>query len=346
MKSVRIVLIYPVVLLVAALFPAVATAGSNHRHQHGHAAIPVLLTSGLGSGFGSTIGPDGALYVTQPEAGTIARINLQTGTSSTYATGLPQRFPGVSVGGVTDVAFSGHTAYALVSVVGADLGGTATVGLYRLHRHGPPEVVADIGAWSIAHPPATPFFIPSGVQYALQTWHGGFLVTDGHHNRVLKVTKNGDISEVITFGNIVPTGLDTHRGRIYLAEAGPVPHNPVDGKVVTFKPGSAVATDVASGAPILTDVEVADSSRSNHHGSRNADNRGVQVYAISNGTYSGDPEGSPGLPDTGSLVNANHSGGFDVVAANLDRPTALELVRGKAYVVTYGGEVWAVSLGR
>jgi hypothetical protein len=346
MKSVRIVLIYPVILIVAMLSPAVADANAGSPHHHGQANSPALLISGLGSGFGSTIGPDGALYVTQPGAGTIARINLHTGTSSTYATGLPPRLPGFTVGGVTDVAFAGHRAYALVSVVGADVGGTATVGLYRLHRHGPPEVVADIGAWSAAHPPTTPFFIPSGVQYALQAWRGGFLVTDGHHNRVLSVTENGDITQLITFGNVVPTGIDTHHGRIYIAQAGPVPHNPADGKVVTFTPSSTVATDVASGAPILTDVELADSNGSNLHSYRHRANCSGQVYAVSNGVYSGDPEGSPGLPDTGSLVKANDAGGFAIVAPDLDRPTALEIVRGKAYVVTYDGEVWAVSLAR
>ena len=33
----------------------------------------------------------------------------------------------------------------------------------------------------------TDFFVPTGVQYALEPYRGGFLVTDGHHNRVLRV---------------------------------------------------------------------------------------------------------------------------------------------------------------
>ena len=44
-----------------------------------------------------------------------------------------------------------------------------------------------------------------------------------------------------------------------MAEAGPVPHLPEDGKVVSFKavvqPKSPRATEVASGAPLLVDVE-------------------------------------------------------------------------------------------
>ena len=344
MRSVlRTMFIYAVALVIATLSPTVAAAGPAHSHHSG--AAPRLLVSGLGSGSGSTVGPDGWLYVARPAAGTIARVNPRTGASSTFATGLPTRLPGISVGGVTDVAFLGHAAYALVSVVGPDVGGTDTVGLYRINRHGAHTVVADIGAWSIDHPPSTPFFIPSGVQYALQSWRGKFLVTDGHHNRVLQVTRRGDIRSVITFGNVVPTGIDIGRRSIYVAQAGPVPHDPADGKIVSFRPGSTVAKDVASGASILTDVEIAHRGKSHRRGGHHA-KRTEQLYAISNGTYGGDPEGEPGLPDTGSLVKANRKGGFDVIAAHLDRPTSLEIVRGKAYVVTYDGEVWVVPLKR
>ena len=40
-----------------------------------------------------------------------------------------------------------------------------------------------------------------------------------------------------------------------MAEAGPVPHLPENGKVVSFGPKSATATEVASGSPLLVDVE-------------------------------------------------------------------------------------------
>ena len=41
-------------------------------------------------------------------------------------------------------------------------------------------------------PPDT-FFVTTGVQYALQKFRGGFVVTDGHHNRVLRVSRNGEM---------------------------------------------------------------------------------------------------------------------------------------------------------
>ena len=65
---------------------------------------------------------------------------------------------------------------------------------------------------------------------------GDFVVTDGHHNRVLRVTRGGDISELKAFGNIVPTGLEVRGETIYMGEAGPIPHLPQNGKVVSFTP--------------------------------------------------------------------------------------------------------------
>lgn len=345
-SALRTSLIGTVALVIATITPAVA-GGSTRSHpnhsSHPSTSAPRLLAAGLGSGSGSAVGPDGALYVAQPAAGTIVRIDPRTGATSPFATGLPAMLPSVGLGGVTDVAFLGRTAYALVTLVGSDVGGTSTAGLYRLDSGGGAHaVVADIGAWSIAHPPATPFDVPSGLQFALQPWRGGFLVSDGHHNRILKVTANGSIREVLTLGNVVPAGMDRGHGRIYLAEAGPVPHDPADGKIMAFRPGSAAPVEVASGAPILTDVELAGPD----HGRRHGGHRSGGLYAISNGTYGGDPAGAPGLPDTGSLVKANRSGGFDVVAAGLDRPTSLEIIHRTAYVVTVDGEVWTVPLGR
>ena len=138
-------------------------------------------------------------------------------------------------------------------------------------------MVADIGKFAVDNPPTTPFDVPTGVQYALETYRGEFLVTDGHHNRVYQVTRDGDVSVLIQFGNIVPTGLETSGNTIYMAEAGPVPHLPEDGKVVSFKPKSPGATEVASGplpgepgdpAPLLVDVEFG---------------RGRDLYALSQG---------------------------------------------------------------
>jgi hypothetical protein len=227
-----------------------------------------------------------------------------------------------------DIAFLGNTAYVLVTLVGPDVGGSDVDGIYRVDGPHSFTVVADIGQFAINHPPATPFEVPSGVQFALQPYRGGFLVTDGHHNRVYRVTLDGQVTQLIAFGNIVPTGLAVRGNTIYMAEAGPVPHLPENGKVVSFGPTSATAAEVASGSPLLVDVEFG---------------RGRTLYALSQGVGSGGPPGSPALPDTGALVRVNGDGTFTVVTDGLDRPTSLEFIGTTAYVVTLGGEIWKID---
>ncbi len=234
-----------------------------------------------------------------------------------------------------DIAFLGHTAYVLVTMVGGDIvggppiGDDDPVGIYRLEKDGSFTVIADIGAFSEANPPATDFFITTGVQYALQKVHGGFLVTDGHHNRVLCVSLDGSITELMTFGNIVPTGLETSGNKVYMGQTGPVPHLPENGRVVAFRQDGQVAREVARGARMVVDVEFG----------------GQKLYALSQGTWDGVGEGSPALPDTGRLVKVEKNGSFTPVVDGsgkeivLDRPTSLEFVGNTAYVVSLSGEV-------
>jgi hypothetical protein len=310
------------VVLTAALIAMITPfAGSAAPPSGG--LNPAQLLTGLEGGSGSTVGPGGALYVTETAAGRISRVDPKTGHITTFASGLPKSI--VGLGGAMDVAFIGKTAYALVTLVGSDVGGSDVVGIYRVDGPDSFTVVADIGAFALSNPPVTPFDIPTGVQYALETYRGGFLVTDGHHNRVLRVTLDGEVTELIAFGNIVPTGLAVSGNTVYMAEAGPVPHEPEDGKVVSFGPKSSTATEVASGASLLVDVEFG---------------RGRTLYALSQGDFGGGPPGSPAAPNTGSLVKVNGNGTFTVLADGLDRPTSLEFIGNTAYVVTLTGEIW------
>jgi len=287
-----------------------------------------LLVTGLQGTAGSTIGPGGGLYVTEGAVGRISRIDPKTGEVTTFATGLPPLLPSIGIGGVFDVAFLGGTAYALVTLVGPDVGGSDVVGIYRIDGPNSFTIIADIGAFSLANPPNTDFFVPTGVQYAIQTYRGAFLVADGHHNRVLHVTRDGEITEFKTFGNIVPTGLALSGNTVYMAEAGPVPHLPEDGKVVSFGPNSPTVTSLASGAPLVVDVEF---------------NRGRTLFALSQGVWDGVQEGSPAEPNTGSLVRVNADGTFTVITDGLDRPTSLEFINNTAYIVTLTGEIWTIA---
>ena len=320
MRSQRMLL-----LLVAAVVGMIAPSAASAKSPSLAPTTTQLLT-GLEGGSGSTVGPGGALYVTESAAGEISRVDPRTGEITTFASGLPQSI--IGIGGTTDVAFIGGTAYALVTVVGPDIGGADVVGIYRIDGPDSFTVIADIGAFALSNPPGFPVDIPTGVQYALQTYRGGFLVTDGHHNRVYRVTRDGDVTQLIAFGNIVPTGLETRGNTIYMAEAGPVPHDPADGKVVSFKPKSPSATQLASGAPLLVDVEFG---------------RGRDLFALSQGVFGGGPPGAPAAPNTGSLVKVNANGTFSGVGDILDRPTSVEFIQNTAYVITLTGEIWKIE---
>jgi hypothetical protein len=324
--STRHKLLVALVALAAMMVPLAASAappgGTTWTEPH------------LGAASGSAIGPGGALYVPQPAAGEIWRIDPRTGETSLFASGLPQRLttPPLPFGGVMDVAFIGSTAYALVSVVGNDfLGCHSGIGIYRIDGLTSSTLVADIGLYEcVTNRPPTGLFdiaVLTGVQFALEPFHGGFLVTDGHHNRVLYVTLDGTVSVVRQFGDVVPTGLAVRGNTIYLAEAGPVPHLPQNGRVVSFEAGSSGETEIARGAPLLVDVERG---------------RGQTMFALAQGMLNpGDPPGSPAQANMGSLVMVNGSGGFTSppIADHLNQPSSLEIIGNTAYVVTLGGDV-------
>ncbi|GAA5100337.1 hypothetical protein GCM10025760_37520 [Microbacterium yannicii] len=313
--------------------PAAASASTpaGGHGPGGEGPVAALLASGMQGTIGSTIGPDGALYVAEGKIGQITRVDVRTGEKSAFATGLPITL--LPLGGAIDVAFVGRTAYVLVTTVGDDIPGDTTNdvdGIYRVDDIDSFTVIANLGDWSMENPPPPDidFFLARGVQYAMQPIWGGFLVTDGHHNRVLKVSMSGDISEVEQFGNVVPTGITALGPLVFMAEAGPVPHDPATGKVVAFGLWNPQPRDVASGYSVITDVAFG----------------ACGLYAVSQGDSPGEvPPGSPALPDSGELLKVNHDGTFAVVAQGLDLPTSVAFKRDTAYVLTLNGEVWKID---
>jgi len=307
-------------------------ATSFSHFEHGSANAHLLVT-GLHRARGSAVGPDGALYVTESEVGRISRVDPEDGTVTTFASGLPTS--PLAAGGVVDVAFVKGTAYALVTIVGSNFvapqpGDPTSVGIYRVDGPNTFTLVVDIGKFSAAHlpPPDFPIGLKTGVQFALQPFRGGFLVTDGHHNRVLRITRDGEITTLLQLGNIVPTGLAVTGNTVDMTETGPIPHLPEDGKVVTFSLESPTATEIAHGAPLMVDVEFG---------------RGHRLFALSQGIGSGGPPATPAVPNTGALVSVNEDGTFTVIKGGLDRPTSLKFIGNTAYVVTFAGEVWKIT---
>jgi hypothetical protein len=222
------------------------------------------------------------------------------------------------------------TAYVLVTLVGDPLFGAPYIdGIYRVD--GPTDVtlIANLGAWSSAHPPTAGFdyFVVNGLQYAIEAFRGGFLVTDGHLNRVLKVELDGTVNEFATFGNIVPTGLEARGKTVYMTEAGPSPHHPEDGKVIAIDAKSGAIGDVAAGAQLPVDVEFGP---------------GGILYVLAQGTWSGVNPGDPADPFTGSLLRVNDDGTVTTLVSSLNLPSSLEIVGNMFYIVTLTGDIWAL----
>jgi hypothetical protein len=333
-------------ILILLLSAVTLTSAAHDRFAE--KSEPTLLASGLMGTIGGAIGPDGALYVPEGALGTITRIDVSSGKTKTFASGLPPSL--IGLGGAIDVAFIGRTAYALVTLVSDPLFGGAPGldGIYRMDRNGSPTLVADLGTFSFDNPPAlgsldSPppaglfnYFLQNGLQYALQPIDGGFLVSDGHLNRILRVDLHGNVSVLKSFGDVVPTGLAASAGRVYLAELGPVPHTPETGKVVSFRPGHPASTEnVASGVSMVIDVEFGPRGK---------------LYALSQGDFGGGDPGAPATPNTGRLLRVNDNGTFTILASELNQPTSLHFVGDTALIVTLTGEVWEIrsvsELGR
>jgi len=302
------------------------------REMPSAAPAATRLVTGMASGSGSTIGPGRALYVTEGKTGTALRVDPKTGEVTTFASGLPKSI--IGIGGAMDIAFIGKTAYVLVTLVGNDVGGTADDidGIYRVDGPNSHTIMVDIGAWSIDHPPVPDFFVPTGFQYAIESYQDGLIVTDGHHNRVLYVTLDGNITEMVAFGNVVPTGLALRGNTIYLTQAGPIPHLPEESKLISLPPKSPGVIEVASGAGLgvglFVDVEFGP---------------GNTTFALAQGIWDGPWEGAPAQPNTGALVVLKPDGTFSPIVQGLNQPTSMEFIGNKAYVVSLVGEIWEIN---
>lgn len=324
--SLTITLFAPLLHLLALPVAAAGNVNSNTKKTPTGPTATVLVDS-LAGGSGSTIGPGGALYVTEGSTGRVLRVDPTTGKVTTFATGLPPAL--FDIGGAIDVAFIGNTAYVLVTLVGEDLGGSDIVGIYRVDGPNSFTIIADLGAFSEMNPPPVPFDVPTGLQYAIEAYRGDLLVTDGHHNRVLRVTLDGEITQLLIFGDVVPTGLAVHGNTVYFGQAGPVPHLPQDGKVASFDAHSLKTRVVASGAPLIVDVEFG---------------LGRTLYVLSQGDFpEGDGPGSPAAPNTGALLEVNANGSFNLIVDGLNQPTSVEFIGNTAYVVTMAGKILKID---
>lgn len=358
-------LILPGLLLGAALaFSAVNTSAQS-------APSPTAgkkLTGGLLSPRGMKIGPDGMIYVAEagtagdiapPTAdagksgftGRISKIDPATGARTTVADKLPSNGgpEGDSVG-PADVAFIGNQLYYVQTHGGAFYGFPKNPsGVYKVNGGGTTTLIADTGAYNIAHPvddvanKVQQDVEVGGNPYAMIVRDGAFLVTDGNQNQVMKITTAGVITRLAEFhGHPVATGIASGAsGPLYVTTLGQFPFSASDGAVhqVGYPTGSI--TKVAGGFSSMTDVEVGP---------------GGQLYALNfgdqNPNFDGGPTSAPWTFGSGKVFKLDAAAGtLTPIVTGFTFTTSLIFSGDTAYVANNGitipglndGEIWKID---
>lgn len=310
-----------------------------------------VFASGFNNPRGLTFGPDGNLYLAEggiggtnstegecpqvhpplgPYTGSdtgarILKINW-AGDVSTVADSLPSsqtdESQGSLVSGVGDVAFIGHTLYALLAGAGCSHGvSSVDNGIVKVNSDKSWDLIANLSEFQMANPVVAPpeDFEPDGTWYGIVSVGGNLFAVDPNHGEIVRVNQQGEIKRLIDIseseGHIVPTAIAYHKGNFYVGNLGvfPITGNSNVYKVTHSGEISVVDTGFSAILGIAFDKDDG-------------------MYVLENTT--GNPFPTPG---TGAIVRIDKSGARRTLVTGLNLPTAIEYgPDGNLYVSNWG----------
>ena len=243
-------------------------AGAQRAAAHGHKpAVATVFASGLVNPRGLKFGPDGKLYVAEAgypvddppldpaitapagqgglcSAGSsgpgdyvgtkngsrISRIDGH-GHVETFVDGLPSSQAGGLASGVADVAFIGHTLYAIFAGAGCSHGVPSIPnGVIRVNHDRSWTMIANLSAFQqanpVAHPtdPITGDFEPDGTWYSMIAVDDDLYAIEPNHGELDRITRFGHVSRVADIsasqGHVVPTVLANNGDVFYVSNLG------------------------------------------------------------------------------------------------------------------------------
>ena len=331
-----------------------------------HTGYPVKVSvyaSGLNSPRGLKFGPDGYLYVAEgglggthqttpmqcrqvpgvgpysgsPTGGRISRIDHHH-----HRVTITDKFPssqtspalGSLVSGVADVAFIGHTLYALTAGAGCSHGVAGTYnGIARVSPNGAIFWIANLSRYQKHHPvqnPEADDFEPDGTWYSMVSLRGNLYALEPNHGELVRVRPDGDIRRVVDVsasqGHIVPTALAYH-GRFFIGNLNTFPIVPGSSKVLELTrnhqlwPAAGGLTEVVG---LAFDCH-------------------ARLYVLESSTGKDNLEPTPG---TGKVVRIDPSGARRTIITGLSLPTAMTFGHDGALYVSNMGLGFPPGMGQ
>lgn len=254
----------------------------------------------------------GGPFLGSPTGGRISKVN-SIGVRTTVTDNLPTSVSqGGDILGVADVAFIGHQLYALLWAGCSHGVPEVPNGIVKINSNGTHTVIADIGAWQVAHPVAVANrgadFEPEGNPFKIISVGNDLYVVEANQGQLLKATTGGTVTRVVDIsasqGHAVPTAIDYYQGNFYVGNLGGFPIVDGGSNIYKITPGGQIDIFAKGFTAILGLV---------------FDKKG-RIYVLEMST--GNPFPTPG---TGRIVRVNKNGSRDVIATGLSNSTAMTM---------------------